>query len=101
MQNPAWLGLLAATCSYFLGSIPTGYLIGRARGMDIREHGSGNIGATNVLRVVGKKWGYFVFTLDALKGLLAVRLAFAFASAAAANSAPPDFVGIVGGLACI
>jgi len=61
--------------AYFLGSIPFGYLAGRARGVDVREHGSGNIGATNVLRVLGKKYGFAVFFADALKGLVAVRLA--------------------------
>ena len=66
--------LLAAVIGYLLGSIPTGYLVGRARGIDVREHGSGNIGATNVVRVLGKGPGYFVFICDALKGLLAVRL---------------------------
>ena len=58
--------------SYLLGSIPFGYLVGKAHKMDIREHGSGNIGATNVMRVLGKKAGYSVFAADALKGLLAV-----------------------------
>ena len=55
---------------YLLGSIPTGYLVGRRHGIDIREHGSGNIGATNVVRVLGKKPGYLVFFCDAIKGLL-------------------------------
>ena len=61
--------LLSALLGYLLGSIPTGYLVGRSRGLDIREHGSGNIGATNVVRVLGKKPGYFVFVCDMLKGL--------------------------------
>ena len=60
---------------YAVGSIPTGYLIGKSRGVDIRQHGSGNIGATNVMRVLGKKAGYTVFACDALKGLIAVVLA--------------------------
>ncbi len=63
---------LSALAGYLLGSIPFGFLIAKARGIDIRQHGSGNIGATNVLRVVGKKWGFLVFALDALKGFLAV-----------------------------
>lgn len=58
--------------SYLLGSIPFGLLVARARGIDIRQRGSGNIGATNVLRVLGKGPGYTVFALDALKGLVAV-----------------------------
>lgn len=61
--------------AYLLGSIPFGLLAGlKARGIDIREHGSKNIGATNVFRVVGKKWGVAVFLLDALKGFLACQL---------------------------
>ena len=63
---------LTVLLSYLLGSIPFGYLVARAHGMDIRQHGSGNIGATNVLRVLGKKPGYTVFACDAVKGLLAV-----------------------------
>ncbi|MCG3139011.1 MAG: Glycerol-3-phosphate acyltransferase [Phycisphaerae bacterium] len=58
--------------AYLIGSIPIGYLVGRWRGLDIREHGSHNIGATNVSRVLGKKYGYTVFGLDLLKGLLPV-----------------------------
>lgn len=57
--------------AYLLGAIPFGYLIGRARGMDIRKVGSGNIGATNVFRCVGKSWGTLVFILDMGKGLAA------------------------------
>jgi glycerol-3-phosphate acyltransferase PlsY len=63
---------LIVLASYLMGSIPFGYLVGKAHGMDIRQHGSGNIGATNVMRVIGKKAGYTVFGCDALKGLLAV-----------------------------
>ena len=65
-------GLLVMLLAYGLGSTPWGYLIARSRGMDIRQHGSGNIGATNVRRVLGKKWGILCFVLDFLKGLLAV-----------------------------
>jgi len=63
---------LTVLISYLLGSIPFGYLVARAHGIDIRQHGSGNIGATNVLRVLGKKPGYTVFACDAIKGLVAV-----------------------------
>ena len=73
---------LVITCcavGYLLGSFPPGYFAGRLAGVDIRSAGSGNIGATNVLRVLGKRWGYPVFLLDALKGFAAVRLAFLFA----------------------
>jgi len=61
--------------AYLIGSIPFGYLIGRVHGVDLREVGSGNIGATNVLRTLGKWWGYSVFFLDFGKGVLAVGLA--------------------------
>ena len=58
--------------SYFLGGIPFGFLVVRLiRKVDIRTVGSGNIGATNVTRVIGKKWGILVFILDFLKGFLA------------------------------
>lgn len=68
-------GLLAAGLAYLIGSIPFGYLTARlVRGIDIRQHGSGNIGATNVGRVLGNRWGLFVLVLDLLKGLLPVWL---------------------------
>lgn len=62
-----WLCPLLA---FLFGSIPFGLIIAKAKGIDIRQHGSGNIGATNVLRVVGKKYGITCLLLDALKGLL-------------------------------
>ena len=58
------------TVAYLLGSIPFGLLIAKARGVDLRKTGSGNIGATNVTRVLGKKLGVVCFILDACKGLL-------------------------------
>ncbi|MBX3733022.1 MAG: glycerol-3-phosphate 1-O-acyltransferase PlsY [Verrucomicrobiae bacterium] len=67
--------MLTALIAYVIGSVPTGYLVARARGVDIRAHGSGNIGATNVLRVLGKPAGIFVLVADALKGAAAVLLA--------------------------
>jgi acyl phosphate:glycerol-3-phosphate acyltransferase len=93
--------LAAAIAGYILGSCPTGLLIARSRGVDIRKHGSGNIGATNVLRVMGKKWGYLVFALDAFKGFAAVRLALLLAFALNPNGLYPELVGIAGGLAAI
>jgi glycerol-3-phosphate acyltransferase PlsY len=60
--------------AYLLGSIPTGFLVGKARGIDIREHGSGSTGATNVWRTIGKKEGVFVWLVDSLKGYGAVWL---------------------------
>jgi glycerol-3-phosphate acyltransferase PlsY len=67
-----WLCPLTA---FLLGSIPFGLIISRMKGVNIREHGSGNIGATNVLRVVGKKFGIACLLLDALKGFIPVVLA--------------------------
>ena len=67
---------LVALGAYLLGSIPNGYLVGKSRGVDLRKVGSNNIGATNALRVLGKKWGYLVFAGDAFKGWLAVTLAW-------------------------
>src|SRR5438105_14712558 len=64
--------ILTAIAGYLLGSIPTGFLVAEARGVDIRTVGSGNIGATNVFRYLGKPAGIFVLVADALKGLLAV-----------------------------
>ena len=58
--------------AYLLGSIPTGFLVAKARGVDIRTVGSGNIGATNVFRILGKTAGIFVLLADAAKGWLAV-----------------------------
>jgi acyl phosphate:glycerol-3-phosphate acyltransferase len=66
--------ILAALVAYLLGSIPTGFLVAKARGVDIRTVGSGNIGATNVLRTLGKTVGTFVLLVDAAKGWLAVTL---------------------------
>lgn len=66
-----WILLLIA---FGLGSIPFGFLVGKSKGIDIRTQGSGNIGSTNVSRVLGKKWGVFVFGLDFLKGWTAVFL---------------------------
>lgn len=68
-----WLQVAASSLlpAYLIGSIPYGYLLGRLKGIDIRQHGSGNIGATNVWRVMGRYWGLTVFALDFLKVPLA------------------------------
>lgn len=93
--------IVAAVVGYLLGSCPNGLLICNALGVDIRNQGSGNIGATNVLRVVGKKWGYIVFALDALKGLLAVLLAYWVAKVSSTGASEAALFGIIAGLACI
>ncbi len=63
---------VAIVAAYLLGSVPFAFLIARAHGKDLRTIGSGNIGATNLARAVGRRWGYFCFTLDVLKGLAPV-----------------------------
>lgn len=65
--------------AFALGAFPTAFVVTRwVKGLDIRQHGSGNVGATNAFRVLGKKWGIFVFAVDFLKGaapaLLAIHL---------------------------
>ena len=70
------IGLITAIVAYLIGSIPTGYLIVKAKtSQDIRTIGSGSTGATNVKRVLGKKWFFIVMILDAIKGALPVVLA--------------------------
>ncbi|MFH1746800.1 MAG: glycerol-3-phosphate 1-O-acyltransferase PlsY [Planctomycetota bacterium] len=64
--------VVAVLVAYLVGAIPFGLLIGRAHGVDVRQHGSRNIGATNVGRVIGYKWGKLCLLLDILKGLLPV-----------------------------
>ena len=71
----AWL-----VVAYLVGGIPFGFLIGKMRGVDVRTVGSKNIGATNVFRTVGKKWGVLAFACDVLKGLLPTIAARYFAS---------------------
>ena len=66
-----------AVLAYFLGSVPFGLLVGKLKGIDVREHGSKNIGATNVGRLLGMKFFYLVTLLDALKSLVPVVLASA------------------------
>ena len=78
-------GLFAAVAAgYLLGSIPFGLFLGRALGVDVREHGSKNIGATNVGRVCGMKWGVAALVLDALKGYAAAGLIAPFLADGAA-----------------
>ena len=95
-MHPLLPWLLIAVGSYLIGSIPFGYLAGRLCGIDIRTKGSGNIGATNVLRVLGKKWGYAVFLLDFLKAWLPVKLALGWGIALMVHpaSAPGALAGL-------
>ena len=82
--------------SYLLGSIPFGYLASRLAGIDIRKAGSGNVGATNVVRVLGKRYGYPVFALDFLKGFGAVKISMLMPEW---NS--PEIVGILAAMSSI
>ncbi len=93
------LFLFTAIGAFLLGSIPNGFLVAKTRGIDIREHGSKNIGATNVLRVLGKGPGYLVFLLDAGKGVAAVLLGWLMTHPEAAQTR--EIGGIVGGISCI
>ena len=62
--------LIIVALSYLVGSIPTAYIIGKAKGIDIRNYGSGNVGATNVFRVLGYRLGIITFIIDMLKGFI-------------------------------
>jgi glycerol-3-phosphate acyltransferase PlsY len=66
-----WLVLIA----YLLGAVPTGYILGSLAGVDVRKAGSGNVGATNVARVVGKRHGIFTLIADVAKGFVPVIIA--------------------------
>ena len=87
--------------SYLLGSIPFGYLAGRLVGIDIRQAGSGNVGATNVLRVLGKRYGYPVFALDFLKGFGAVKISMLMAPGRPPEWNSPEIVGILAAMSSI
>ncbi|QQS36337.1 MAG: glycerol-3-phosphate 1-O-acyltransferase PlsY [Ignavibacteriales bacterium] len=93
--------------SYLIGSIPTSIIVSKAvKGIDIREHGSGNAGGTNVMRVLGWKHGIFVIMLDALKGVLAVVIVarLHYGSMPFENATPFDdftLVQIIAGIAAV
>jgi acyl phosphate:glycerol-3-phosphate acyltransferase len=70
MNEAAWA--IAVVLAYLIGAVPFGLLIGRLHGVDLRNIGSGNIGATNCGRVLGRKWGLVCFALDLLKGFVPV-----------------------------
>jgi len=76
--------LILVIGAYLLGSVPFGLIIAKAHGKNLRQIGSGNIGATNVSRALGKKWAYFCFFLDVLKGLVPT------AAAVWLTSSPPS-----------
>jgi glycerol-3-phosphate acyltransferase PlsY len=102
---PMWQLVLLFAAAYCLGSILFGLIISRLKGVDIRKHGSGNAGATNVGRVLGRKWGVLVFVLDVAKGALATAgttelLRHPTGELAAATS-HHDFILLGVGLSCV
>jgi glycerol-3-phosphate acyltransferase PlsY len=93
-MNPLLAILLCAVGGYLSGATPFGYLAGKIKGIDIRQHGSGNIGATNAWRTLGPRWGTIVFLFDLLKGALPVYCARTFAG-------DPFHLPVAAGLAAI
>ena len=99
--------LIIALTAYLLGSIPAGYLAGKARGVDIRQVGSGNIGATNAFRILGKTAGTIVLIADAFKGWLAAAVVpglviqLFFAASGGGSSLNVEYLKIVAGIAVI
>jgi acyl phosphate:glycerol-3-phosphate acyltransferase len=92
--------IFIAVVGYLVGSVPFGYIAGRLAGVDIRNIGSSNVGATNVVRTLGKRFGYPVFLLDFLKGVAAVEmsiLVFNYSSAQMSR----ELCAIVGGACCV
>jgi glycerol-3-phosphate acyltransferase PlsY len=78
MLSPTANLLFLIVFGYLLGSIPWGYLVSKAKRIDIRKIGSGNIGGTNVLRILGFKWAVLVSILDVIKGVIPACLAINF-----------------------
>src|SRR6266850_5596978 len=96
--------LLALIASYALGSIPAAYIAGMSRGIDLRKHGSGNLGATNVFRVLGAKIGSAVFAFDMAKGAVPVLVFAKWVDPSITASWPGDrhvLTGILCGVAAI
>ena len=94
--------ILTVVVAYLLGSIPTGFLVGKARGIDIRTIGSGNIGATNVFRYFGTAPGLLVLIVDALKGVVAAALVPRILwSALGASGDSLEWLQIIAGFAAI
>ncbi len=100
MTQGAAIFVAWVVAAYLVGGIPFGFLIGKSRGVDVRTLGSKNIGATNVFRTVGKKWGLLAFACDVLKGLVPTLLAKQWA---ADPELPPDgtWLPLAVGVACV
>jgi len=88
IENPYILLIAFPLTAYVIGATPFGPIIARFHGVNLRSHGSGNVGATNVGRTLGRRWGMLCFGLDVLKGLGPVLLARLLGPAATAGGAP-------------
>ncbi len=95
------IALAVAFLGYLFGSFPAGYFAGRITGIDVRSAGSGNVGATNVLRVLGKRWGYTVFFADAFKGFAAVRLTLFLTNRLISAHAYAEYFAILAAVTCV
>lgn len=93
MNGSLLLSCVALVLAFLSGSMPTALIMGRAKGVDLRKHGSGNLGATNALRVLGKPWGVACLLIDALKGWLPATL-FAGQLTAAVDWSPGEVGGV-------
>ncbi|NJL82829.1 MAG: glycerol-3-phosphate 1-O-acyltransferase PlsY [Chloroflexaceae bacterium] len=103
MFKPSLFSILLFIAAYLIGAVPTGYLVGRYYGIDIRQQGSGSTGATNILRTIGKGPAMFVLVADAFKGAIAIEssyLAYRFAPGVLAGNWQPWLV-VLTGLAAI
>ena len=87
--------------AYLLGSVPFGLLIGKAKGVDLRAHGSGNIGATNAMRVLGKPLGIACFALDVAKGAIPTAIAGALIVPESGLDAPTAFAWVAIGVCAV
>jgi glycerol-3-phosphate acyltransferase PlsY len=98
MDDVEPIALLAVLAAYLVGSLPIGLLVGLLRGVDLRRHGSGNIGATNAGRVLGRRWFFLVFVLDFLKSfapvVVVLRLDAAWCGTGSGRSALALAVGV-------
>jgi len=93
--------IVAMLASYLLGSIPAAYIAGKSKGIDLRKHGSGNLGATNVIRVLGKKIGIAVFAFDMAKGAFPVYFLPRWAASVGTPFPSPVIAAILCGIAAI
>ena len=103
-QGFSWLTpafIAAIVVSYLLGSIPAAYIAGKSRGIDLRKHGSGNLGATNVIRVLGAKIGLVVFAFDMAKGAAPVALFPRWVPVSSMPGGHPVIFAILCGIAAI